>query len=73
MKGQTLFNWIFAILASLVLLFIIAPLAGMFLDSSLSEMRSTVTDPAVRRSVWFTLAIAFASTLLFAIGAVPLA
>jgi len=73
MKGHTLFNWIFAILASLVLLFIIAPLAGMFLDSSFSEMRSTATDPAVIRSVWFTLAIAFASTFLFATGAVPLA
>ena len=73
MKGHTLFNWIFTILAALVLLFIIAPLAGMFLDSSFSEVRTTAADPAVRRSVWFTLAIAFASTLFFAVGAVPLA
>jgi len=73
MKGHTLFNWIFTILASLVLLFIIAPLAGMFLDSSFSEVRTTAADPAVRRSVWFTLTIAFASTLFFAVGAVPLA
>jgi molybdate/tungstate transport system permease protein len=73
MKGHTLFNWIFTILASLVLLFIIAPLAGMFFDSSFSEVRTTAADPAVRRSVWFTLAIAFASTLFFAVGAVPLA
>jgi molybdate/tungstate transport system permease protein len=73
MKGHTLFNWIFTILAALVLLFIIAPLAGMFFDSSFSEVRTTAADPAVRRSVWFTLAIAFASTLFFAVGAVPLA
>jgi molybdate/tungstate transport system permease protein len=73
MKGHTLFNWVFAILASLVLLFIIAPLAGMFIDSSLSEVKATVADPAVLRSVWYTLAIAFAATFLFAIGAVPLA
>lgn len=73
MKGHTLFNWIFMILASLVLLFIIAPLAGMFFDSSFSEVRTTAADPDVRRSVWFTLAIAFASTLFFAVGAVPLA
>ncbi len=73
MKGHTLFNWIFTILAAMVLLFIIAPLAGMFFDSSFSEVRTTAADPAVRRSVWFTLAIAFASTLFFAVGAVPLA
>lgn len=73
MKGHTLFNWVFTILASLVLLFIIAPLAGMFIDSSLSEVKATVADPAVLRSVWYTLAIAFAATFLFAIGAVPLA
>ncbi len=73
MKGHTLFNWIFALLASLVLLFIIAPLAGMFLHTSPEEMRSTASDPAVIRSVWYTLAIAFAATIIFAVGAVPLA
>ncbi len=73
MKGHSLFNWIFTILAALVLLFIVAPLAGMLLNSSLSEMRQTATDPVVLRSVWITLAIAFAATLLFAVGAVPLA
>ncbi len=73
MKGHTLFNWVFTLLAALVLLFIIAPLAGMFLDSSFGEVRTTAADPAVRRSVWFTLAIAFSSTLIFAVGAVPLA
>ncbi|MCU0459301.1 MAG: ABC transporter permease [Bacteroidales bacterium] len=73
MRGHTIFNWVFTILASLVLLFIIAPLAGMFLDSSFGELSSTVSDPVVRRSVWYTLAIAFSATLLFAVGAVPLA
>ncbi|MCU0378788.1 MAG: ABC transporter permease [Bacteroidales bacterium] len=73
MKGQTLFTWVFTILASLVLLFIIAPLAGMFLDSSFGELRATAADPEVQRSVWYTLAIAFLATLFFAFGAVPLA
>lgn len=71
MKNHTLFNWIFTLLASLVLLFIIAPLIGMFLHTSAEEMRSTASDPVVIRSVWYTLAIAFAATILFAIGAVP--
>ena len=73
MKGQTLFTWVFTILASLVLLFILAPLAGMFLNSSFSELRTTASDPEVQRSVWYTLAIAFFATIFFAIGAVPLA
>ena len=53
MKGQSLFNWIFTVLASLVLLFIIAPLAGMFLKSSFSEVGKTAADPEVQRSVWY--------------------
>ncbi|MEZ5020200.1 MAG: hypothetical protein R2756_08770 [Bacteroidales bacterium] len=52
MRGHTLFNWVFTILASLVLLFVIAPLAGMFLDSSAGEIRNTVADPVVRRSAY---------------------
>ena len=73
MKRQTTFNWVFTILASLVLLFIIAPLAGMFIESSFGELISTAADPEVQRSVWYTLAIAFSATLFFAVGAVPLA
>jgi molybdate/tungstate transport system permease protein len=73
MRDRSAFNWVFMILASLVLLFIIAPLAGMFINSSFSEVSTTAADHEVQRSVWYTLAIAFASTLIFAIGAVPLA
>lgn len=73
MRSQSLFNWVFMILASLVLLFIIAPLAGMFLDSSVSEIKTTASDPEVQRSIWLTLSIAFAATLFFAVGGVPLA
>jgi molybdate/tungstate transport system permease protein len=73
MRGRSAFNWVFTILASLVLLFIIAPLAGMFINSSWREVSTTVADHEVQRSVWYTLAIAFAATLIFAIGAVPLA
>lgn len=73
MRERTAFNWIFTILASLVLLFIIAPLAGMVIDSSFREVGTTAADHEVQRSVWLTLAIAFSATILFTIGAVPLA
>ena len=61
------------VLSALVLLFIVAPLASMALNTGKSEFFSTVADPDVRESVWFTLRISFLSTLFFAAGAIPLA
>ncbi len=61
------------ILSSLVLLFIIAPLAGMFIDTSFGDVMTSAKDSEVQRSVWLTLAIAFFSTIIFAIGGIPLA
>ncbi len=73
MQHHSLFNWISAILASLVLLFIIAPLAGMFISSSPAEIASAAMDDEIQHSIWITLAISFCGTLIFALGAVPLA
>ncbi|HUW94070.1 MAG TPA: ABC transporter permease [Bacteroidales bacterium] len=73
MKRHSVFNWVFMVLAALVLLFIIAPLAGMFIDSSFGEIFKTAADHEVQRSIWLTLSIAFSATLFFAVGAVPLA
>ena len=71
-KGD-LFRWTIMVLSALVLLFIVAPLASMALNTGKSEFFSTVSDPDVRESVWFTLRISFLSTLFFAAGAIPLA
>lgn len=67
------FNWIMLILASLVLLFILAPLAGMFLHTGGSEFMETVNDKEVQASIWLTLWVAFTATFVFAIGSIPLA
>jgi molybdate/tungstate transport system permease protein len=67
------FNWVFLILSSLVLLFILAPLAGMFLHTGRVELLETVKDSEVQKSIWLTIWVAFAATFVFAIGAVPLA
>jgi len=56
-----------------VLLFIIAPLAGMFIDTSFGDILKSAKDSEVQRSVWLTLTVAFFSTIIFAVGAVPLA
>lgn len=73
MVKNNLFSWIFMFLSSLVLLFILAPLAGMFLHTGGSELLETITDKEVQESIWLTLWISFTVTFIFAIGSVPLA
>jgi molybdate/tungstate transport system permease protein len=67
------FTWIFLILSSLVLLFILAPLAGMFIHTGTKEFFETASDSEVQKSIWLTLWVSFAGTLFFAAGSVPLA
>jgi len=67
------FNLILLILSSLVLLFILAPLAGMFIKTGASEFFETASDTEVQRSIWLTLWVSFAATFIFAAGAIPLA
>jgi molybdate/tungstate transport system permease protein len=61
------------LLSSLVLLLILAPLAGMFLHTGGSELLETVSDSDVRQSIWLTLWISFAATFFFAFSSIPLA
>jgi len=72
LKNNT-FNLILLLLSSLVLLFILAPLAGMFLRTGSTELLETINDREVQKSIWLTLWVSFAAALFFAIGAVPLA
>ncbi len=60
-------------LSSLVLLFILAPLAGMFINTGSSEFIETVKDKEVQESIWLTLWVSFAATFFFAFAAIPLA
>lgn len=73
MLRSNYFNWVLLILSSLVLLYILAPLAGMFLHTGASELLETVNDREVQQSIWLTIWVSFSATLLFALGAVPLA
>ena len=73
MNRSNIFTWIVMILSSLVLLFIIAPLAGMLLHTGGSEFLETIKDKEVHQSVWLTLWVSFATTLIFSIGAIPFA
>jgi molybdate/tungstate transport system permease protein len=67
------FSWVLLILSSLVLLFILAPLLGLFLHTGGTELLETVNDKDVQNSIWLTLWVSFAATFIFAIGAIPMA
>jgi molybdate/tungstate transport system permease protein len=73
MNRYGLFNLILLILSSLVLIFLIAPLAGMFLETSASDFFETAGDKDVQVSIWLTVWVAFISTFAFALAAVPFA
>jgi len=64
---------VFLFLSGLVLLFIVAPLAGLFLNTSAGQYADTLADPTVMRSIRLTLLSSLAGTLIFGIAAVPLA
>jgi molybdate/tungstate transport system permease protein len=71
--GRTRLSWLFSILGGLVLLFILAPLAGLFLNTSASQFFGSLNDKDLTGSIWLTLSISFVATLLFSTGAIPLA
>ncbi|HPO12005.1 MAG TPA: ABC transporter permease [Candidatus Hydrogenedentes bacterium] len=64
---------VFAALGGVVLLFLIAPLAGMALGSPFPELVKTAAEAEVRGSIFLTLWTSLAGTLLFSVAAVPLA
>jgi len=64
---------VFAALGGAVLLFIVGPLAGIFLDCSASRIVETAAEAEVRRSIWLTLWASMAATLVASVAAVPFA
>ena len=64
---------LFSALGGLVLLFIIAPLASMFINCSLGDVAETLHDGQVRDSIWLTLSTSMAATAVFAVVVVPFA
>jgi molybdate/tungstate transport system permease protein len=73
MQNATHFKLVFTLLGALVLLFLIAPLAGLILHSSTTELSETLRDSEVSQSIGLTLWTSMLATGLFALLAVPLA
>jgi molybdate/tungstate transport system permease protein len=69
----SIFQLVLLFLGGLVLLFIIAPLAGMFLSVDSVQISETISDAEVSRSIRLTLWTSMVATVIFAVGAIPLA
>ncbi len=69
-------NWgikiAFLLLSGLILLFIIAPLAGLFLHTSIPQFQETLADDVVLRSIRLTLWASMLGTIIFGFAAIPL-
>ena len=73
MKRYTPFQLIITLAAALILLFLVAPLAGMFVSTSLSDLFETAKDTEVQQSIKLTLWVSLAATIIFSRAAIPLA
>ena len=64
---------IFTLLGGILLLFIVAPVAGMYFNTSSAGLTETINDEAVRESIWLSIWTSMAATFIFSLLAVPLA
>lgn len=64
---------IFIFLSGLLLMFIIAPLLGMFLTTGPVSIFETAKETEVQKSIWLTISTSIAATVIFSFGAIPLA
>jgi len=71
-QGFSWFKLIASLLGGLLLLFIISPILGMVLATPMESLVKTAGEEEVQQSIWLTIWIAMAATLLFAILSIPL-
>jgi len=63
----------FTALGGLVLLFIVAPLLGIYLKSTFGEVADAAQESEVWESIWLTVWVSMAATLAFAVACIPFA
>jgi len=73
LKTTDKISLIFTFLAGMLLLFIIAPLVGMFISTSPIQLLNAAKESDVQQSIWLTILTSIAATLIFSVGAIPLA
>ena len=73
MRSFSTIRLLFILLGGLLLLFIVAPLLGMFVHTAVPELADTVGDQKVINSIRLTLWTSAGATLVFALLAIPFA
>jgi molybdate/tungstate transport system permease protein len=73
MKHFSPFQLAINLAGALILLFIIAPLVGMFVSTSPSDLFTTAQDVEVQQSIKLTIWVSLAATGFFSLAAIPLA
>ena len=63
---------LFLLLGALLLLFIVAPLLGLFFSTQPTDLFATWKDTEVRDSMYLTIWVSLAATVFFSIAAIPL-
>ncbi len=72
-KNITPLHLVFTFLGGVLLLFIVAPVAGMYFNTTAAGITETINDDAVRDSVWLSIWTSMAATIIFSLLAIPLA
>jgi len=73
MKYYRAFHYLTYLLGALILLFIIAPLLGMFLSTGPSQVFDAARDKDVSGSILLSIVTSFAATFIFAMLSLPFA
>lgn len=73
MKRYSSFQLLFIFLSGILLLFIIAPMVGLFLYTSHKDIFNSLCDDEVISSIWITLMASAIATILFSLAAIPFA
>lgn len=72
-KRISFFHLALIFAGGLVLLFVVAPLAGMLLKCSGADLSGAAGDKEVQESIGMTLGVSMIGTLIFAVPAIPFA
>ncbi len=71
--GPSAFHLLFTLLGSILVLFVLAPLAGMFLATSAGDLGKAAADRAVTGALFLSLSAGLAAVLACALFGIPLA
>lgn len=73
MKRYNSFQLILIFLSGILLLFILAPIVGVFISTGYGDVVNSLKDDEVVSSIWITLLASIGGTILFSMAAIPLA